>query len=127
MKFLMKQNVYEAALDRIRFLFDEFPVVVASTSGGKDSTVIFNLLLQVAREKNRLPLPVFFLDQEAEWTATIDYVRTQMYHPDVTPLWMQFPMHLDNATSYDAKFLKCWDPDEREFWVHEPDPISLKV
>lgn len=127
MKFLMKQNVYETALDRIRFLFDEFPVVVASTSGGKDSCVIFNLCLQVARERNRLPLPVFWLDQEAEWTATVDYVRSQMYHPDVKPLWMQFPMHLDNATSYDAKFLNCWDPEQRDYWVHEQDPISLKV
>lgn len=68
------QNVYEAALDRMRWLFDEFEDVVVTISGGKDSTVIFNLALMVAREKNRLPLRVFFLDQEAEWNVVIEHV-----------------------------------------------------
>jgi len=68
--------------------------------------------MRVARELGRLPLPVFFLDQEAEWTATIDYIRDVMYRPDVRPLWMQMPMHLDNAASFTTKFLKCWDPGQ---------------
>lgn len=35
MKILTKQNVVEAALDRIRFLFEEFPNVVVGFSGGR--------------------------------------------------------------------------------------------
>ncbi len=66
MKIYGTKNVLEATLDRLRFLFDEFPVVVASVSGGKDSAVIFNLCLQVAKEKKRLPLPVLWLDQETD-------------------------------------------------------------
>ena len=81
-----KQNVYEAALDRIRWLYDEFPNIVVNMSGGKDSTVIFNLTHQVATEKNRLPVRVLFIDQEAEWQSTIDYMRSVMYRPDVDPL-----------------------------------------
>lgn len=126
MKILSKKNVFDAALERINFLFDEFPNVVAGISGGKDSTVIFELALMVARERERLPLTVFFLDQEAEWTATIDQVRRIMHLPEVKPLWMQMPMHLDNAASFVTKFLKCWDPEHEADWVHEKDPVSLK-
>lgn len=69
MKVYKKQSVYDAALDRIRYLFDEFPNVIVGFSGGKDSTVVLELALIVAREKNRLPLDVLFIDQEAEWQA----------------------------------------------------------
>jgi hypothetical protein len=99
MKILLKENVFDAALNRIRYLFKEFPTVIAGVSGGKDSTVIFNLTMRVARELGRLPLPVFWLDQEAEWTDTVNYCRWLMYQPDVKPLWFQMPMHLDNAAS----------------------------
>ena len=40
------KNVYEAALDRIRWLFEEFDGHVSvSNSGGKDSTVCVELAL----------------------------------------------------------------------------------
>jgi predicted phosphoadenosine phosphosulfate sulfurtransferase len=47
MKILKKQvvedvNVYDAALERFRYLFDNFDKVVVSFSGGKDSTVCLN-------------------------------------------------------------------------------------
>ena len=107
-------------------IFDEFPNVIASVSGGKDSTVIFHLCLQVAREKGRLPLTVFWLDQEAEWQATVDQVTEWMTHPDVRPLWCQFPFKLFNATSTEDHWLHCWDPAVQDRWVHPQVDISLK-
>jgi len=124
MRILEKRNVYEAALDRIRYLFDEFEEVSVGVSGGKDSTVIFNLAMQVAKEKDRLPLSVIFIDQEAEWTYTIDQIKKIMYHPDVKPLWFQFEWRLDNATSWDVEHLDCWK--EGDTWVREKDEISIK-
>jgi predicted phosphoadenosine phosphosulfate sulfurtransferase len=126
MRIYRNQNVYDAALDRIRFIFDEFPDVIADVSGGKDSTVIFNLALQVAREKNRLPLRVMFIDQEAEWQATRDVITETMYHPDVEPLWFQMPIRLFNATSATEHWLECWEPSKEGEWVHPKDPISIK-
>ena len=79
MRIYSKATVYEAAIKRIEWLFDEFPNVVVSVSGGKDSTVIFYLTLEVARRRNRLPLNVLFVDQEGEWESTIDNVREIMY------------------------------------------------
>ena len=123
MKIYRKQNVYDAALDRIRTIFDEFPEVVVSISGGKDSTVIFELCKIVAREKNRLPLKVMWLDQECEFEATETYVKEVMYDPEVVPLWYQIPFKLLNATSSNS-WLNCWG--EGEEWVREKDDISIK-
>lgn len=124
MKIYTKTNVYDEALNRIRLLFDEFPEVVVSTSGGKDSTIVFELAKMVAREKGRLPLKVFWLDQECEFEATVEYIKTVMYDPDVIPLWYQIPFRLQNATSATELWLNCWG--EGEEWVREKDPISIK-
>lgn len=85
MKMFLKENVYDSALKRIRYLFDEFPNIVVAFSGGKDSTVCLQLALIVAREKKRLPLKVAFIDQEAEWDTVIDYIREVMYNPEIQP------------------------------------------
>jgi predicted phosphoadenosine phosphosulfate sulfurtransferase len=118
------QSVLDAALERINWVFDEFETVVVSTSGGKDSTVVYELAKAVARERSRLPLTVFWLDQECEFEATVNYVRDVMYDPDVTPMWMQIPFRLQNATSQKELWLNCWG--EGEEWVREKDPISIK-
>ena len=70
----LEKNVYEEALDRIRFIFDNHDDVIVSMSGGKDSTVLFHMAYIVASERGRLPVKVFWLDQEAEWQATVDYM-----------------------------------------------------
>ena len=124
MKIYLQRNVWDAALARIRFLFDEFPTVIIGISGGKDSTVVFNLAMKVAEEKGRLPLKVLFVDQEAEWQATIDYVKTLMYDPRVEPYWLQCPVRIFNATSAEEEWLKCWHDGEE--WMREREPISIK-
>ena len=69
-----ENNVFEEAIERVQMLFDNHEDIIVCMSGGKDSTVLFNIALKVAREKDRLPLKVFWLDQEAEWQHTVDYV-----------------------------------------------------
>lgn len=54
MKYYSKENVYDAALSRIRYLFDEFDNVVVGFSGGKDSTICLQLSLIVAEELLKL-------------------------------------------------------------------------
>ncbi len=126
MRIYKNKTVYDEALDRIRFIFDEFPEIAVNVSGGKDSTVIFHLALRVAREKNRLPLRTLFIDQEAEWGATIEIIRQMMYHPDVCPMWYQVPIKLLNATSSEDQWLHCWEPGKESEWIHPQDPISIK-
>lgn len=123
MKLYLSQTVYDAALERMRWLFDEFANVTVNFSGGKDSTVCLNLALQVAEEKGRLPLPVMFIDQEAEWGSVIDYVREVMNDPRVEPHWLQVPFRLFNAASTTEPWLTCWEPGVE--WVRPKEPNSV--
>ena len=124
MKIYLKENVFDACLDRLRYLFDEFDKIIVSFSGGKDSTVIFNMAMIVAKEKNKLPLIVMFLDQEAEWQAVVDYTRAVMQDPGVEPHWLQVPIRLFNATSSSKQWLHCWG--EGEQWMREKEDIAIK-
>lgn len=120
-----EKNVFDEALDRIRMLFDTHEDVIVSMSGGKDSTVLFNMALMVAREKNRLPLKVFWLDQEAEWQGTVDYMSEIMHMPEVEPYWYQIPFDFPNNLSPVNKTLKVWDDAKRDDWIHPLSDVGI--
>lgn len=121
-----EQNVFDAALDRIRMVYDYFDDVIVSMSGGKDSCVLFELCEIVAHERNRLPVKVFWLDQEAEWQHTVDYMNEVMHREDVKPYWFQIPFDFTNSLSPKKNFIHLWDPAEKDKWVHPQSDISIK-
>ncbi len=125
MKIYRNQNVLDAGLERFRYLYDEFDEVVVSFSGGKDSTCVLELAIQVAKEKNRLPVPVVFVDQECEWQSTIDYMKEVMYRKEVKPHWYQIPMVITNNASSTSRYHYCWAENEKEDWIHPQDPIAI--
>ena len=120
------RTVLEVAIDRIEYLFNEFENVIVNFSGGKDSTIVLNLALIVAEKMNRLPLPVFFLDQELEWGATIEYMRRVMSDDRVKPYWYQIPFRFPNASSFSGTSLTLWDPDKELEWIRPKESISIK-
>jgi predicted phosphoadenosine phosphosulfate sulfurtransferase len=126
MKIYSNKNVFDAATERVELLFKEFNNVVVGFSGGKDSTVVLNLCLNVAEKLNRLPLPVLFIDQEAEWKGTIDYIEKVMYDPRVKPMWFQMPMVITNNASSYNRYSYCWDENEKDKWIHDKNEISIK-
>lgn len=124
MKIFLNQSVIDAAKERIAYIMDEFPNVGVWFSGGKDSTVTLELVLQVAEQKGRLPVPVVFVDQEAEWNAVVEYTRQVMSDPRVKPMWLQIPIRLFNAASMEEPWLNCWE--EGEQWMRPREDIAIK-
>jgi predicted phosphoadenosine phosphosulfate sulfurtransferase len=116
------QNVLEAARERVARVFDLFPRVVVSISGGKDSTVLRHLAVEEASRRGRR-VELFFLDQEAEYASTIELVRTWMIDPRVVPRWFQVPIYMTNATSHIDYWLYAWG--EGEQWVRDKDPLAI--
>lgn len=123
-KRYLRIDVLTAAVERMRWVFDTFEHVWVSTSGGKDSTVLLELARREALSRGRT-VTAFFLDQEAEYQATVDVLRIQMAQPGIIPSWHQVPMRMTNATSLDEEFLRAWWPGEE--WIRPQEPGSVKA
>ena len=95
-------NVYEAALKRIEFLFNEFEQIIISFSGGKDSGVMLNLAIDYAKRTNQLnKVGIYHMDYEAQYQMTTDYVtRTFENLPaEVSKYWVCLPVKVPCCTS----------------------------
>lgn len=118
----LDKTVLEAALERIHWVYDNHEHVGVNYSGGKDSTVVLHLTLQVARERGRLPVDVLFVDQEAEWQATVEHMREIKNVEGVNLHWLQMPIRISNANSPYVQWLQCWE--EGATWMREKEPDS---
>lgn len=107
MRVYQEQNVLEAMHERLAKIFDNHKRVIVSISSGKDSTLLAHLAQQEAVRRGR-EIEFFFLDQEAEYQATVEQVRTMMAWENVKPLWYQTPIKMTNACSYNDIHLNAW-------------------
>ena len=122
-----ENNVFDEAIERINMIFDYNDDIIVAMSGGKDSTVAFHLTYNIAKERGRLPIKVFWLDQEAEWQHTVDYMDKIMRMPGVKPYWFQIPFDFPNNLSIAGgrETLLIWDPEEKDKWVHPQSDIAI--
>lgn len=116
------KHVLAAARERISWLFDNYDNVSLSFSGGKDSTALFHLLNEEAIRRDRKFI-LYFQDQEAEYSATIDMVEWAMSQPNVIPQWYQVPIFMTNAASHQQLFLWAWGEGEK--WVRDKHPLAI--
>ena len=123
-------NVYEAAIDRFRSLFERFDTVFVSFSGGKDSTIVLNLALQVADEMGKGPVHVLFVDEEVNTPQTIEYMHRINKRPNVKLKWCCLPILHRNACSREETWWTCWDPEAQDRWVRKmpnvPELVTVK-
>lgn len=110
------KTVLEHSLERIRTAYDRFDRIIVSFSGGKDSTVVLNLALQVAKERGKLPLDVVYFDEEAVHPPTIDYIERVRALPEIRFHWYCVPFEHRNACSRKQAYWYCWNPEEKEKW-----------
>lgn len=117
-----EQNVYEALLQRLKLIFEEFENIYISFSGGKDSGLLLNLLLDYKRKyyPDRT-IGVFHQDFEAQYTVTTEYIeRTfERIQDEVEPYWVCLPMATRTALSSYEMYWYPWDDQKPECWVRE--------
>lgn len=113
-------NVYDAAVERTKWTFDNFDRVYLSFSAGKDSTVMIHIAAKEARERG-VKFGVLIVDLEGQYKMTIEHAeRIFEEYKDVIELyWVCLPISLRNAVSvYEPQWI-CWDKDKKEDWIRE--------
>jgi predicted phosphoadenosine phosphosulfate sulfurtransferase len=120
------KNVYQAAIERYETIFNEFDRVCISFSNGKDSGVLLNIAIEVARKLNKLPVHVLYIDMEAQYKHAIDYTYRTFDRPEIVPYWVCLPIHLRNAVSQFQPHWLCWDADKKDAWVRDM-PVHKSV
>jgi len=120
-------DVLMAARARISKVFDDFPRIYLSFSGGKDSAVMMHMVMHEAQVRNR-KIGVLFVDLEAQYKLTIDHITEMfdLYADWIEPYWVALPLNLRNAVSqYEPQWM-CWEPGREVDWVRQPPAMAIK-
>lgn len=116
----LQKNVYEAFLERMEFIFKEFDNIYVSFSGGKDSGLLLNLVLDYRNKYDPdRKIGLFHQDFEAQYTVTSEYVEKtfERVKDQVEPYWVCLPMATRTALSSYEMFWYPWDDTKKESWV----------
>lgn len=120
-------DVLTAARDRIRYTFEHFEKVYISFSAGKDSSVMFHLVMDEAIKQGR-KVGVLFIDLEAQYALTIKHAQEMFdkYADHIELYWVCLPIKLRNAVSNYEPVWCAWDPERKDDWVR-PMPKAKGV
>lgn len=118
----LSKNVFEALQERFHFLFNEFDNIFISFSGGKDSGLLLNLLLDFRKKyyPNKT-IGVFHQDFEAQYSVTTEYIEKTFSRlekeENVELYWVCLPMATRTALSSYEMYWYPWDDTKEEIWV----------
>ncbi len=119
-------DVCTAARQRVAWVFDNFPRIYISFSGGKDSTAMLHLVMEEAIKRDR-KVGVLFVDLEGQYALTISHIEEcfSLYRGFIEPYWVALPLNLRNAVSMYQPQWMCWDPGCRPDWIREPPAQAI--
>lgn len=126
-------DVVTAARKRIQNIFSNDCEIIFSTSGGKDSICVNDLLYKMASagEIDKGKLRVIFIDEEAIYPCVekaVMRMRKQWLTLGVPFEWyaMEFK-HFNclNQLSQDESFV-CFDRFKSDVWVRKPPPFAIR-
>jgi predicted phosphoadenosine phosphosulfate sulfurtransferase len=118
------KSVYQASLERIDFIFKNFSRIYVSFSGGKDSGVMLNLVIQYMKDNNiDKKVGVMILDNEANYKLStkfmLDIIDENIEYLDV--YWCCLPITLPCTVSSFLTDWQCWGVNDRHKWI-QPMP-----
>jgi len=119
-------SVLDASRERISKTFDEVERVYIAFSGGKDSSVMFHLVMEEAKKRG-IVVGVMYIDMEAQYADTIKHTLEmfELYKDNIDPHWICVPMRLRNAlTNFEPQWI-AWEPCREKDWIR-PKPDFAK-
>lgn len=132
-KYNKSINVYDASQERLHFIFSSFKRVYLSFSGGKDSGVMLNLVLDYMR-KNQIKqkIGIMVLDNEANYDASLHFMHSVLQkNLDLLDVyWCCLPITLPCTVSSYAVDWQCWGEGDKERWIRpmgdQPYIVNMK-
>lgn len=120
------KSVLIASQDRISYTFDKFEKIYISLSGGKDSTVMFHLVIAEAIKRNR-KIGVFVLDWECQFELTINHIEDLVteYKDNIDLYWIALEVETSSACSYYEPLWRSWDERKKKLWTREKNELSI--
>ena len=119
-KYNREVNVYDASNERLEFVFANFERVYLSFSGGKDSGVMLNLVIDYMKNNNiKTKLGIQILDNEANYDASLEFmhsiIQNNIEYLDV--YWCCMPVTLPCTVSSFAIDWQCWGERDKDRWI----------
>ncbi|WP_172919461.1 DUF3440 domain-containing protein [Capnocytophaga canis] len=114
-------TVYDAVMERMEYIFNEFENVLIAFSGGKDSGVCLNLFYDYAKKNNLLhKLAVYHEDYEGGFPQTFEYVERMFDSmPDIKRYWLCLPIKAACSASMFQMHWIPWDKDLENLWIRK--------
>lgn len=130
MKNYLQKTVYEESNERIDFIFKTFERVYLSFSGGKDSGVMLNLVIDYIR-KNKITkkVGIQILDNEANYEYSTTFMHSILKkNLDILDVyWCCLPITLPCTVSSYAVDWQCWGVKDEKRWIRPMPKESYVV
>lgn len=113
-------NVYDASNERLDFIFANFDRIYLSFSGGKDSGVMLNLVVDYMKKHDiKTKIGIQILDNEANYDASLEFmhsiIQNNIEYLDV--YWCCMPVTLPCTVSSFAIDWQCWGERDKDRWI----------
>lgn len=122
MKNYLSENVYDASQSRLKYIFDNFEKIYVSFSGGKDSGVLLNLVIDYVRANNiQKKVGIQILDNEANYEYSLTFMHSILAkNLDILDVyWCCLPITLPcTVSSYETSW-QCWGIKDKHRWIRE--------
>lgn len=116
------KNVYDASMERIDYIFNNFERIYISFSGGKDSGVLLNIVLQYMK-KNKInrKIGVQILDNEANYDLSLEFMHRILNENKeyLDIYWCCLPITLPCTVSAYHIDWQCWGENDKKRWIRD--------